>query len=103
MGGPPSRSRVWQRNGAITNGGDFSVSIVANPDGTQAGRENSHYRSTLEVTGMLPGTYTYIVNNRATANSGDRRASFTVEGMDGLVSRCIVCIMNITQVVILVI
>ena len=65
----------------MVDGGNFSISIVANPDGTLAGGENSHYRSTLEVTGVLPGTYTYRADNEVTGG-GDVRDSFTVEGKD---------------------
>ncbi len=39
---------------------------------------NAYYRSTLIVTGVLPGVYQYSVNNKATPTSMDR--DFNIEG-----------------------
>ena len=65
-GGPPE-NYTWTRNGApITNNDSFSISIgvknITDPDTYT----NSRYRSTLTVTGRLPGVYQYSVSNRAT-------------------------------------
>ena len=40
---------------------------------------DARYRSTLVVTGMLPGRYEYVTTNRATV--GGVQGTFTVEGM----------------------
>ena len=64
-GGPPT-TYTWTRNGqVITNSTSYSISIqvVHSPDGFR----NSQYRSTLTVTGRLPGVYQYSVTNRATS------------------------------------
>ena len=67
-GGPPE-NYTWTRNGApITNGGSFSISIGVNGVTDPRAYENSRYRSTLTVTGRLPGVYQYSVSNRATNN-----------------------------------
>ena len=65
-GGPPE-NYTWTRNDApITNNDSFSISIgvknITDPDTYT----NSRYRSTLTVTGRLPGVYQYSVSNRAT-------------------------------------
>ena len=65
-GGPPE-TYTWTRNGApITNGGSFSISIGVNGVTDPSAYDNSRYRSTLTVTGWLPGVYQYTVSNRAT-------------------------------------
>ena len=84
-GGPPE-TRTWTRNGeVIIDSGSYSISLtvpgvdmrnVSNLD-TQIFQQ-SRYRSTLTVTGSLPGVYVYSVNNRAM--SAPRTASFTIEG-----------------------
>ena len=68
-GGPPE-NYTWTRNGVpITNGGSFSISIGVNGVTDPRAYENSRYRSTLTVTGSLPGVYQYSVSNRATPNT----------------------------------
>ena len=68
-GGPPE-TYTWTRNGAtITNGGSFSISIGVNGVTDPSAYDNSRYRSTLTVTGRLPGVYQYSVSNRATPNT----------------------------------
>ena len=68
-GGPPETYN-WTRNGApITNGGSFSISIGVNGVTDPSAYDNSRYRSTLTVTGRLPGMYQYSVSNRATSNT----------------------------------
>ena len=87
-GGPPVNS-TWTRNGEmISDGGSYSISLAVNEVNTfrlgNAGLfdsvilEESRYRSTLTVTGNLPGVYVYSVINRAM--SAPRTASFTIEG-----------------------
>ena len=86
-GGPPETS-TWTRNGvAITDGGSYSISLtVPGVTSTYTGPlmavnyifQQSHYRSTLTVTGNLPGVYVYSVINRAM--SAPSTASFTIEG-----------------------
>ncbi len=80
-GGPPVEY-TWTRNGAvITNNDSYSISLrFNNPlSGTTIGLlSNALYRSTLIVTGVLPGVYQYSVNNRATPTSMDR--DFNIEG-----------------------
>ncbi len=82
-GGPPVEY-TWTRNGAvITNNGSYSISIT-----NIAGCLNRNwffnlfcnalYRSTLIVTGVLPGVYQYSVNNKATPTSVNR--DFNIEG-----------------------
>ncbi len=80
-GGPPVEY-TWTRNGAvITNNGSYSISIWINND---AGRytierySNAYYRSTLIVTGVLPGVYQYSVINKATPSSVNR--DFNLQG-----------------------
>ena len=68
-GGPPE-TYTWTRNGApITNGGSFSISIGVNGVTDSSTYANSRYRSTLTVTGRLPGVYQYSISNRATSNT----------------------------------
>ena len=74
-GGPPT-TYTWTRNGqVITNSASYSISIQLDrsPDGFQ----NSRYRSTLTVTGRLPGVYQYSVTNRATSSMVT--GTFTIE------------------------
>ena len=86
-GGPPETS-TWTRNGVtISDSGSYSISLTV-PGVTSTNTnvlrdislifQQSHYRSTLTVTGNLPGVYVYSVNNRAM--SAPRTASFTIEG-----------------------
>ncbi len=81
-GGPPVEY-TWTRNGAvITNNGSYSNSIGINNDAGQFTIErysNAFYRSTLIVTGVLPGVYQYSVNNKATPNRVDR--DFNIQGI----------------------
>ena len=74
-GGPPT-TYTWTRNGqVITNSASYSISIqVEHPP---VGFQNSRYRSTLTVTGRLPGVYQYSVINKAT--SGMVTDTFTIE------------------------
>ena len=68
-GGPPE-TYTWTRNGApITNNDSFSISIGVNNVTDPSAYDNSRYRSTLTVTGRLPGVYQYSVTNRATLNT----------------------------------
>ena len=84
-GGPPETS-TWTRNGVtISDGGSYSISLtVPGVTRTDVFRldiqifQPSRYRSTLTVTGNLPGVYVYSVINRAM--SAYRTASFTIEG-----------------------
>ena len=84
-GGPPETS-TWTRNGLIiSDGGTYSISLavpgVTDKDlfrlDTQIFQQ-SRYRSTLTVTGNLPGVYVYSVVNRAM--SAPKTANFTIEG-----------------------
>ena len=88
-GGPPVNS-TWTRNGGvISDGGTYSISLAVNEVNTtrlgNAGLfdsvilEESRYRSTLNVTGNLPGVYVYSVINRAMYEP--RTSSFTIEGI----------------------
>ena len=87
-GGPPETS-TWTRNGAnISDGGSYSISLTV-PGVTSRDTndlkavsqifQQSRYRSTLTVTGNLPGMYVYSVINRAM--SAPRKASFNIEGI----------------------
>ncbi len=72
-GGGPPVEYTWTRNGVvITNNSSYSISIWIN------NYNNAFYRSTLIVTGVLPGVYQYSVNNRATPTSVDR--DINIEG-----------------------
>ena len=76
-GGPPT-TYTWRRDGqVITNSSSYSISIQTR-ERTNAGFQNSRYRSTLTVTGRLPGVYQYSVTNRVT--SGMVTDSFTIDG-----------------------
>ena len=85
--GPPVTS-TWTRDGVeITDSTSFSISLRVNtiledspfgPNNNDAAFSNSRYRSTLTVTGSLPGNYQYSVNNRAMTNP--RVDSFVIEG-----------------------
>ena len=80
-GGPPT-TYTWTRNGqVITNSASYSISIEAREDEETSGStfQSSRYRSTLIVTGRLPGVYQYSVTNRAT--SGMVTDTFTIESM----------------------
>ncbi len=64
-GGGPPVEYTWTRDGVvITNDGSYSIFIMINND--------AFYRSTLIVTGILPGVYQYSVNNKATHTSMNR-------------------------------
>ena len=84
-GGPPETS-TWTRNGVtIHDGGSYNISLaVPGVNITELFLldnqifQQSHYRSTLTVTGDLPGVYVYSVINRAM--STPMTASFTIEG-----------------------
>ena len=86
-GGPPE-TNTWTRNGVtISDGVSYSISLTV-PGVTSSGTrfltdnsqifQQSRYRSTLTVTGNLPGLYVYSVNNRAM--STPVTSSFTIEG-----------------------
>ena len=87
-GGPPENS-TWTRNGEVLSDNDsYSISLEVNEinridvfmnDFDDAILRQSRYRSTLTVTGNLPGVYVYSVINRAM--SSPRTASFTIEGI----------------------
>ena len=72
-GGPPEIS-IWRRNGReISDGGAYSITIGVNyvfsnlpTPMTRTVNQESRYRSTLVVTGDLPGVYEYSVTNRVT-------------------------------------
>ncbi len=80
-GGPPAEY-TWTRNGAvIANDSSYSSSIWINNDAGQYTIDrysNAFYRSTLIVTGVLPGVFQYSVNNKATPTSVNR--DFNIEG-----------------------
>ena len=79
-GGPPT-TYTWTRNGqVITNNASYSISIQVNRDTGDVFRD-SLYRSTLTVTGVLPGEYQYSVTNRAT--SGMVTDQMNIEGNPG--------------------
>ena len=81
-GGPPT-TYTWTRNGqVITNNATYSISLQVDISHTRF--QNSHYRSTLTVTGRLPGVYQYSVTNRAT--SGMVTDQITIEGPNYLLS-----------------
>ena len=85
--GPPEIN-TWTRNGEVISDNDsYSISLAVNEvnriDVFAMGFDDrilqqSRYRSTLTVTGNLPGVYVYSVINRAM--SAHRAASFTIEG-----------------------
>ena len=76
-GGPPT-THTWTRNGEkISNGGSFSVYIAMDENDASRFRE-SVYRSTLTVTGRLPGVYQYSVTNRAMTDS--MNGNISIEG-----------------------
>ena len=87
-GGPPEIS-TWTRNGEVISDNDsYSISLAVNgvnridvfeDDFDNRILRQSRYRSTLTVTGNLPGVYVYSVINRAM--SAPRTASFTIEGI----------------------
>ena len=72
-GGGPPVEHIWTRNGVvITKDGSYNSSIVINTDASQFTNNrlsNAFYRSTLIVTGVLPGVYLYSVNKKATPTS----------------------------------
>ena len=79
-GGPPV-TYSWRRNGQeLSDGGAYSISIRVNDvfkrnshnSGTRTANQESLYRSTLVVTGDLPGVYEYSVTMLVD--------SFSVEG-----------------------
>ncbi len=85
-GGGPPVEYSWTKNGAvITNGGSYNIFIGINIGNHEAGQFrfdiflNAFYRSTLIVTGVLPGVYQYSVNNKATPNRVDR--NFNIQGI----------------------
>ncbi len=78
-GGPPT-TYTWTRNGeVITDGVPYSISIAVNGNSETVYQE-SRYRSTLTVSGTLPGLYEYSVTNRATTTT--RTSSFNIEGVN---------------------
>ena len=77
-GGPPT-TYTWTRNGQfITNDASYTIVIQVN-QGAGAHFMNSLYRSTLTVTGVLPGVYQYSVTNRET--SGMVTDQINIEGI----------------------
>ena len=86
-GGPPETS-TWTRNGVnISDGVSYSISLTVPGVNSSETKDlvavsqifqQSRYRSTLTVTGNLPGVYMYSVINRAM--STPRTANFTIEG-----------------------
>ena len=94
--GPPV-TNTWTRNGEeISDGGSYSISLAVNEvnriDVFEDDFDNrilvqSRYRSTLNVTGNLPGVYVFSVINRAM--SAPRTASFTIEGIIFTIARII--------------
>ena len=79
-GGPPE-TYTWTRNGvSITNNDSLSISIGVNGVTDPSAYDNSRYRSTLTVTGRLPGVYQYSVSNRATPNT--LISNINIEGND---------------------
>ena len=88
--GGPTVNSTWTRNGEVINDGNsYSISLAVNKvNTTRLGNadyfdgvilQESRYRSTLTVTGNLPGVYVYSVINRAM--SAPRTASFIIEGI----------------------
>ena len=76
-GGPPT-AYTWTRNGqVITSNASYSISIQVKQNSVMF--QESHYRSTLTVIGVLPGVYQYSVTNRAT--SGMVTDQFIIEGI----------------------
>ena len=76
-GGPPT-TYTWTRNGAvITDGGPYSISIAVDGHSDTIYREG-RYRSTLIVSGNLPGLYQYSATNRATITI--MTGNHTIEG-----------------------
>ncbi len=84
-GGGPPVEYTWTRNGvALTNGGSYSISIMIDNEAGEFTNDrlfNAYYRSTLIVTGVLPGVYQYSVNNRATPTSVDRDINIEGNGL----------------------
>ena len=77
-GGPPT-TYIWTRNGqVITTNASYKVTLLVN-QGAGAHFVHSLYRSTLTVTGRLPGVYQYSVTNRAT--SGMVTDQINIEGI----------------------
>ena len=76
-GGSPT-NYAWTRDGeVITDSGPYSISIAVNGN-TDEAYYQIRYRSTLTVTGNLPGLYQYSATNRAT--SATWNSSFAIEG-----------------------
>ena len=76
-GGPPT-TYTWTRNGeVITDDGPYSISVAVN-GADETVYHQSRYRSTLTVTGDLPGLYQYSATNRATPTP--RTSSLKIEG-----------------------
>ena len=82
-GGPPT-TYTWTRNGQVItiSNASYSISIQVRPTRTYRAFE---YRSTLTVTGRLPGVYHYPITNKAT--SGMVTDQFTIEGPDNKFSK----------------
>ena len=85
-GGPPV-THFWSINGTeISNNGPYDISppevnkvdTLYLKSVTQVLRE-TRYRSTLTVTGYLPGLYEYSVKNRAMKSYNT--ANFTIQGI----------------------
>ena len=79
----------------VTINDSYSISLAVNEvnridvfedDFNDAILRQSRYRSTLTVTGNLPGVYVYSVINRAM--SAPRTASFTIEGIIFTIDYC---------------
>ena len=78
-GGPPT-TYTWTRNGqVITNNASYSISIQVIQESSDVFQE-SHYRSTLTVTGVLPGVYQYSVTNRATSGMVTNQMTIEFQG-----------------------
>ena len=77
-GGPPT-TYTWTRDdNVITDGGPYNISIAVNGN-TWEVYYQMRYRSTLTVTGYLPGLYQYSATNRATNTTWN--SSLAIEGI----------------------
>ena len=84
-GGPPVINS-WSRDGnLISNGGGYHISLKVNEvdtldvESVSQVLRNCHYRSTLTVTGYLPGLYEYSVQNKAMNKA--LTANYAIQGI----------------------
>ncbi len=80
--GAQATSVTWRRNGSmITSGGGFFIGGGQTVHTGNPPCADQMYRVAIAISGYLPGSYTYIVDNANTTDPGVTSSVFDVQGM----------------------